>query len=166
MARAQAGGLGAGRSTTPPSRLRTTASVSFSTRAPAARPTVYRPAEEYTNVATNTLNTTWFARSRRNLRSSRGENWVEDSCKATTVRPSTNAITVTTVPAMMVNNARASSAVPWNANGANGEPGATSIPDNTKPTSSATTALTPGHTHRDPFTYSRTAPRLVIGTLP
>jgi hypothetical protein len=161
--------VGAGRSTTPPSRLRTTASVSFSTRAPmastwiewarwsakyttiamlanssmiapltanrgncstrapAASPTVYRPAEEYTNVATNTLNTTWFARSRRNLRSSRGENWVEDSCNATTVRPRTNAITVTTVPAMIVNNALASSAVPWNANGANGEPGRTSI---------------------------------------
>src|SRR6478752_10366497 len=135
-----------------------------STRVPAASPTVYRPAAEYTNVATNTLNTIWFARSRRNLRSNRGENWVEDSCRATTVRPRTNAITVTTVPAMIVNNARASSAVPWNANGANGEPGATSISDTVNPTSRAATALIPGHTHREPFTYSRTAPRLTIRT--
>src|SRR5580765_5892477 len=136
----------------------------FSTRDPADSPTVYRPADEYTKVATNTLSTIWLARSRRNFRSSRGENCVEDSCSATTVRPRTNAMTVTTVPAMIVNNARASSAVPWNANGDNGDPGATSIPDITNPTTSATTALTPGQTHSDPFTYSRTAPRLVIGT--
>ena len=44
-----------------------------------------------------TLSTTWVPRSRRKLRSSRGENWVEDSCRATTVRPRTSAITVTTV---------------------------------------------------------------------
>src|SRR6478735_2499840 len=136
----------------------------FSTLAPAARPTVYRPAAEYTNVATNTLSTIWLARSRRNFRNSRGENCVEDSCSATTVRPRTNAMTVTTVPAMIVNNALASSAVPWNARGDNGDPGATSMLETTNPTSRAATALTPGHTHRDPFTYSRTAPRLLIGT--
>ena len=94
-----------------------------STRAPAARPTVYRPAAEYTNVATNTLSTIWFARSRRKFRSNRGENWVDDSCNATTVRPRTNAITVTTVPAMMLNSARASSAVPWNATAPTANPG-------------------------------------------
>src|SRR6478736_419537 len=134
-----------------------------STRDPADSPTVYRPADEYTKVATNTLSTIWLARSRRNFRSSRGENCVEDSCNATTVRPRTNAMTVTTVPAMIVNNARASSAVPWNANGANGEPGPTSMLDTTNPASRAATALTPGHTHREPCTYSRSAPRLVIG---
>src|SRR6478752_811270 len=135
-----------------------------STRAPAESPTVYRPADEYTKVATNTLSTIWLARSRRNFRNSRGENCVEDSCSATTVRPRTNAITVTTVPAMIVNNALASSAVPWNAKGANGEPGVTSIWDTVNPTSKAATALIPGHTHRDPFTYSRTAPRFTIRT--
>ena len=114
-----------------------------SIRPPAARPTVYSPAAEHTNVATKTLSTIWFARSRRNLRSSRDENWVEDNCSATTVRPRTRAITVTTVPAMMVSRLRASSAVPWKASGARAESSATLIGETANPTSRAATA--PGH---------------------
>ncbi len=93
-----------------------------SVRPPADTPTAYNPATEYAKVATKVLSTTWVGRSRRKLRSSRGENCVVDSCSATTVRPSTNAITVTTVPVTMLNRLRASSAVPWNANG---DPGPT-----------------------------------------
>ena len=62
----------------------------------------------------NALSTTWVPRSRRKLRSSRGENWVEESWSATTVRPRTRAMTVTTVLTVM-SSARASSAVPWKA---------------------------------------------------
>ena len=62
-----------------------------------------------------TLSTTWVARSRRKFRSSRGENAVEASCKATTLRPRTSAITVTTVLDTEISIVRASSAVPWKA---------------------------------------------------
>ena len=63
-------------------------------------------------------------------------------------------------PVMIVNRARASSAVPWNASGANGEPGATSMPDTTNPTSRAAAALIPhpqGSVHILPD-----RPRLVV----
>ena len=62
-------------------------------------------------------------RSRRKLRSSRGENWVEESWSATTVRPRTSAMTVTTVLVMEIREPRASSAVPWKASQLNLEPG-------------------------------------------
>jgi hypothetical protein len=62
----------------------------------------------------------WFGRSRRKLRSTRGEYWVEDSCSATTARPSSSAITVIIVALMPVSSVRASSAVPWNASGERG----------------------------------------------
>jgi hypothetical protein len=118
-----------------------------SVRSPADTPTAYRPATEYAKVATNVLSTTWVGRSRRKLRNNRGENCVDDSCSATTVRPSTNAITVTTVPVTLVSRERASSAVPWNANG---DSGPTWMWDRTNPTANASTALAPGNTHRDP----------------
>ena len=51
------------------------------------------------------------------MRNSRGEYWVDDSCSATTVRPSSSAMTVTIVPAIPISNARASSEVPWKASG-------------------------------------------------
>ena len=79
-----------------------------SVRVPPSTPTVYRPAAVYTKVATNVLSTTWLGRSRKKLRRRRGENWVDDSCSATTVRPSTRAITVTTVLVMSIINPRAS----------------------------------------------------------
>ena len=63
-------------------------------------------------MPTNTLSTIWFGRSRRKLRSNRGENCVEDNCSATTASPSRRAMTVTIVPLMLISNARASSAVP------------------------------------------------------
>jgi len=74
-----------------------------------------------------TLSTTWVDRSRRKLRSKRGENWVDDSCSATTVRPRTSAMTVTTVLVTEMSRTRASSAVPWNARRSRREPGGTSI---------------------------------------
>ena len=76
-----------------------------------------------------TLSTTWVARSRRKFRSSRGENAVEDSCSATTVRPRTSAITVTTVLDTEISIVRASSAVPWKAKRSSSVPGCTSIWD-------------------------------------
>ena len=63
-------------------------------------------------MPTNTLSTIWFGRSRGKLRNSRGENWVDDSCSATTASPSSSAMTVTIVPVIPINSARASSAVP------------------------------------------------------
>ena len=65
---------------------------------------------------------------------------MEDNCSATTVRPRTRAITVTTVPAMMVSRLRASSAVPWKASGARAESSATLIWETANPTSRAATA--------------------------
>ena len=67
-------------------------------------------------MATNALSTTWLTRSRRKLRSSRGENCVEASCSATTVRPSTSAITVARVLEIAISSVRASSGVPWKTN--------------------------------------------------
>ena len=75
----------------------------------------------------NTLSTTWVARSRRKFRNRRGENWVDDNCKATTVRPSTSAMTVTTVLVTAINKFRASSAVPWKARRLKKLPGRTSM---------------------------------------
>ena len=72
-------------------------------------------------------------------------------------------MTVTTVPVTLLSRVRASSAVPWNASGASGEPGLTSMWDTANPTSSATRALTPGSTHSEPVAYSRIASRLIIG---
>src|SRR4029453_16720872 len=102
----------------------------------------------------NTLSTTWVPRSRRKLRSSRGENWVEESWSATTVRPRTRAMTVTTVLLTVMSSARASSAVPWKARRSRLEPGATVIWDITKPTRSAASPATLGSTHNAPLTYS------------
>lgn len=72
------------------------------------------------------LTTTWFVRSRRKLRSSRGENCVEASCSATTLRPSTRAITVTTVPVIVVSRSRAWEPVPRKLIADSQEPGTTS----------------------------------------
>ena len=75
-------------------------------------------------------------------------------------------MTVMTELVMLLSRVRASSAVPWNASGANGEPGLTSIWDTANPTSSATRAAAPGNTHKDPVAYSRTAARLIMGVTP
>ena len=66
---------------------------------------------------------------RRKLRSSRGENWVEESWSATTVRPRTSAMTVTTVLLMDISSARASSAVPWKASELSLESGGVDLRD-------------------------------------
>src|SRR3954469_21081000 len=134
-----------------------------SVRPPADTRSAYRPATEYAKVATKVLSTTWVGRSRRKLRNNRGENCVDDSCSATTVRPSTNAITVTTVLVTLLSKVRASSAVPRNASG---DPGPTGIRDRTNPAATASTALIPGNTHSDPVTYSRSVSRLLISPAP
>src|SRR5215203_1059074 len=102
----------------------------------------------------NALSTTWVGRSRRKLRSSRGENWVEDSWSATTVRPRTSAITVTTVLLMEISSARASSAVPWKASELILQSGGVSIWEIPQPTSSAISAAALGSTQSAPPTYS------------
>src|SRR4051812_49284362 len=130
-----------------------------SVRPPSYIPTVYRPAAEYAKVATKVLSTTWVGRSRRKLRSNRGENCVDDSCSATTVRPSTTAITVTTVPVTLLSRLRASSAVPWNASG---DAGSIRMRDRMNPITNASPALKPGNTHMDPVTYSRIVSRFLI----
>src|SRR3954469_124221 len=130
-----------------------------SVRPPADTRSAYRPATEYAKVATKVLNTTWVGRSRRKLRSNRGENCVDDSCSATTVRPSTTAITVTTVPVTLLSRLRASSAVPWNASG---DAGSIRMRDRMNPITNASPALKPGNTHMDPVTYSRIVSRFLI----
>src|SRR6195952_5981247 len=60
---------------------------------------------------------------------------------------------------MLLSRVRASSAVPWNANG---EPGATLIWDTNHPMINARTALILGSTHNDAVAYSRTASRRII----
>jgi len=77
-------------------------------------PTVNSPAALYANVAMKIDRTIWLGRSRRKLRSRRGENCVEDNCRATTLRPSTRAMTVTTVPVIVRRSVRASAEVPSN----------------------------------------------------
>src|SRR5450755_3321860 len=72
-------------------------------------------------------------------------------------------VLVMTVLVMLLSRVRASSAVPWNASGANGEPGLTLMWETAYPTSNAAMALTPGSTHRDPVAYSRTASRRIMG---
>ena len=57
---------------------------------------------------------TWFGRSRRKLRSTRGEYWVDDTCSATKVSPSTSAMIVMTAPTTPMSSVLASSSVPWN----------------------------------------------------
>ena len=105
----------------------------------------------YTNVATNTLSTTWLTRSRRKVRRIRGENWVDDSCSATSVSPSTRAITVIIVPEMPISRTRASSAVPWNTRGSSGEPSGTVTELSTDPVTSASSTASVGYTHRAPL---------------
>src|SRR4051794_36366143 len=95
------------------------------------------------------------ARSRRKLRSSRGENWVEESCNATTVRPRTRAITVTTVLLTAISRERASSAVPWKAIASKKVPGWTTMWEIASPAMTAMTAATLGNTQSDPAAYSR-----------
>jgi hypothetical protein len=107
-------------------------------------------------VATTALSTTWFGRSRKKLRSSRGENWVEDSCSATTVRPSSSAMMVMTVPVIPNSKVRASSAVPWKASG---DRGPTLTDDSAAPTARATSTDSVGSSHSDPRTYSLSTPR-------
>jgi hypothetical protein len=102
----------------------------------------------------NALRTTCVARSRRKLRNSRGENWVDESWSATTVRPRTSAITVTTVLVIEIRSTRASSAVPWNASQLNRESGGTSIWEMPRPTTSAISAAALGSTQSAPPTYS------------
>jgi len=109
------------------------------------------------------LSTTWLGRSRRKLRSSLGENWVDDSCSATTARPSSNAMTVTIVLVIPMSNARASSAVPWNASG---ESGPTFTSDSADPTMSATITDRVGSTHSELRTYSGIASRRIIDQPP
>lgn len=95
------------------------------------------------------------------FRSSRGENWVEDSCNATTVNPSTRAMTVTTVLVMVVSRFRASSEVPGNASAENTDPGATRISDTDHPAARASNAARLGHIHNE---LSRTLARLPDGS--
>ena len=64
-------------------------------------------------------------------------------------------MTVTTVPVTLLSRVRASSAVPWNANG---EPGI-DLETPLNPTSSASRALIPGNTHKEPVAYSRIVSR-------
>ena len=93
-------------------------------------------------MATNTASTSWLVRSRRKLRNSLGENWVDESWSATNVRPSTSAMTVIIVPEIPISRVRASSAVPWNRNWSNHESGGTSIRLSTEPARQ-------GQQHRD-----------------
>src|SRR5687767_7139473 len=102
----------------------------------------------------NAPSTTWVPRSLRKLRNSRGENWVDESWSATTVRPRTRAMTVTTVLLTVISTVRASSAVPWKARRSSIESGATVTWDIAKPAASATIAAALGSTHNAPLTYS------------
>ena len=107
-------------------------------------------------VATNTLSTTWLTRSRRKFRNRRGENCVDASCSATTVRPSTSAMTVTIVLAMPISRLRASSTVPWKTRCFHGDAvGSTSTADRADPTASASTMAAVGNNQRDPCRRSR-----------
>lgn len=129
-------------------------------RLPADTPTVYSPAMLYAKVATKTLSTTWFGRSRRKLRSIRGENCVDESCSATTVRPRVSAMTVIIVPAVPISSVRASSGVPWKANRCIHVPGRVFTLDRIEPKANASTTAIAGNTHSAPRRYSQAASRL------
>ena len=87
---------------------------------------------------------------------------MDDSCRATTVRPSISAMTVTIVPAMPISRLRASSGVPWNASGVCTP---TLITDNSDPAARAAAADSVGSTHSDPRTYSGKVSRRIILSL-
>ena len=97
------------------------------------------------------------------LRNSRGENCVEDNCNATTARPSSSAMTVTIVLLIPISNDRASSAVPWNANG---ELLPTSTRDSSAPSRIDTPTDTTGSNDSDPRLYSHNASRRIMAIPP
>ena len=65
-------------------------------------------------VARNSASVTWTNRSRVNVRSSRGENWLLASCRVTTVSEKVSDVTVISELAMASSTVRAASAPPPN----------------------------------------------------
>ena len=70
---------------------------------------------EYTKVAVKTPRATWLPRSRRNVRSTRGENWLLASCSATIVIVNTSPVNVIMDVAMVVSSCWALVGPPVNA---------------------------------------------------
>ncbi|MDQ3468290.1 MAG: hypothetical protein M3487_00715 [Actinomycetota bacterium] len=110
-------------------------------------------------MLTKMLSTICVPRSRRKLRSRRGENCVEEICSATTVRLNTRPVTVIIVAETTISSSRAAPASPWNSNRPNAESASTSNCASTAPATSDTATAMAGSTHSAPPTYSRTAPR-------
>ena len=72
-------------------------------------------------------------------------------------------MTVTIVPAIPISKARASSDVPWKASG---ERGPMPTSDSSAPAASAASTDSVGSTHSDPRTYSASASRRIMPSLP
>ncbi len=75
------------------------------------------------------------------------------------VRAKTRPVTVIMVDETTTSSERASSAVPWKARAARGEPSSTSTRDSTAPASRNTTTEMVGSTQRAPLTQSETTRR-------
>ena len=91
--------------------------------------------------------------------SSRGEYWLDATCSATTVRPSTRATTEIIVPAVPMSSVRASSGVPWKTSLYSNPSRGTGTNESIEPATSVASTAIPGSTHSDPRTYSPTSSR-------
>lgn len=113
----------------------------------------------YAKVQTKTARTTWFGMSRKNVRSSLTENWLEAICSETTVSEKTMPVVVIMVADTTVKICRASSAVPWKTSLSTPEPGMTRMVDSAAPAAIPSTIPRVGRTHTAPCRYSRTTLR-------
>jgi hypothetical protein len=96
-------------------RVSSTATVTDISGTNSARPeaalrTVRSTTTAKVNVARNSARVRWTTRSRVNVRSRRGENWLLASWRVTTVSEKVSAVTVISEPAMVPSTERAASA--------------------------------------------------------
>ena len=122
--------------------------ATFGTNAPppARSPTVRSPPVAYANVHTKIASTTWLGTSRRNVRSSRTENWLEAICRESTVSEKTMPVVVIIVADTTISTPRASPAVPWNITLSISEPGTTGMIDSRPPAARPTMMPSVGST--------------------
>jgi hypothetical protein len=133
-----------------------TARPGTSTSAPTSRSTI----SEYSAVATNVPKQCWLGRSRRNVRSTRGENWVLASCSATIVIENTVPVNAIVEPEMAERTWRALSGPrPNTSQLGTSPPSLLSIATMTTAAAMAPNAHTMGRNHSPVFSHSRSRAR-------
>ena len=111
--------------------------------------TARRTVIEYANVAVNTPSDNWLYQSRKKLRSTRGENWLDASWRATIVMLNTSTISVSVEPLTIDSSTRAPSGPPSKKNSPTAvPPWRSSHSGITKAWRMARARNTPGRNHR------------------